>query len=1058
MAAKILNYKWILLSLLLGSATSWQIKEELTPLLLGRKNFDARSELVQIGILILLTVLISLIILCLMAILEKLFLQKFKAIFQKAKIYALDKKGWVYLGALIFIIVLVEILIFNRRFVISHVLGFEERHYSINDGGLHQFNLENGKLVAQNNDPNITIEHIEIPIYYISINCSNSVPGAAGQVYYFNHTSNGFNETQSIHYDASSPNQTLRLLQTQPVSSLRLDLTNTPGDVVTCREFVLNPLIPFQLSQGRLVIYAELVLLLALYIFLVEKKFGSKRVVQFFYYISLLCFNIAACIFINNQMNSSKISLLWGILMGITIGLLYLGDRYIFEIEASANKGHLIKDAILISLTIWIVYIWSYKSDIIFSFLPIATLLGRRFLHISWKRIVYSLLVVQVFTAALGLLRPGSVLEFVFFRNKPGGDFFHFSFVNSIEVQTEWPSAEDPYTPSNVIWIAHPEYFQNQTIQTNEELCTNNDFCKYAFRSAYRQSRLVYDETRDYSISREERSKYLAKDGFYVPTTKGGWYLITENWSSDGVIEYYYYANDNVVELFFVPTIKAGNTTYPSNDGFITSNADVIFALLLTSLGLLLAWFFKDKVPFAVFGLSSFLWGGAVWIIVVLACFAFNTPIKLWALPIFIIINAGLGIWIAARKITLSKGEIKILAISILINCALAFVCQYFNPVFFTMDSFVYYEKIPQYLVNGQLGEIIESLRTVGFSINALQSGAPLLGKYYLPSIIPILFVNLIVFANLAVSASFKQKPAGKRYLLPVILINLSFILLPMVVLHNFYLHANLVTGIYLCAAVICFTLYCNDTFDLVAPAVFGGLSFFAFMVSRIENGLFGVVIGLLILLKTRYGSKKISAIFILTSVLMIAYVIKLLAYKEIAGHRLESSLILFAHTILIMFNLIVFIWGKTFPLLDKILDNFPRIFFITAFILVGLYLVIIDFERVVTNLQTFILSRFLQQSMGMFWALGIACVVILIFIQDDKLKWANWFITVFCVEELLYLLLFTEMRAYTTTAILGSPTRSVLHYMFLLLPYLLINYLALLRNHVSGEIESTRN
>jgi uncharacterized membrane protein YfhO len=51
MVTKILKYKQILLSLFLGIVTSWLMKEEITPLLLGGKNFDTRSWFVQIEIM-----------------------------------------------------------------------------------------------------------------------------------------------------------------------------------------------------------------------------------------------------------------------------------------------------------------------------------------------------------------------------------------------------------------------------------------------------------------------------------------------------------------------------------------------------------------------------------------------------------------------------------------------------------------------------------------------------------------------------------------------------------------------------------------------------------------------------------------------------------------------------------------------------------------------------------------------------------------------------------------------------------------------------------------------
>jgi len=51
MPAKILKYKHIWSSLFLGGITSWLMKEEITPRLLGGKNFDGRSWPVQVRII-----------------------------------------------------------------------------------------------------------------------------------------------------------------------------------------------------------------------------------------------------------------------------------------------------------------------------------------------------------------------------------------------------------------------------------------------------------------------------------------------------------------------------------------------------------------------------------------------------------------------------------------------------------------------------------------------------------------------------------------------------------------------------------------------------------------------------------------------------------------------------------------------------------------------------------------------------------------------------------------------------------------------------------------------
>lgn len=60
MIAKINKYLFFCVSILLGGATSWLIKDAVTPLLLGGKNFDARSWFAQVGIMSVYTIFTSL--------------------------------------------------------------------------------------------------------------------------------------------------------------------------------------------------------------------------------------------------------------------------------------------------------------------------------------------------------------------------------------------------------------------------------------------------------------------------------------------------------------------------------------------------------------------------------------------------------------------------------------------------------------------------------------------------------------------------------------------------------------------------------------------------------------------------------------------------------------------------------------------------------------------------------------------------------------------------------------------------------------------------------------
>ncbi|HAE42510.1 MAG TPA: hypothetical protein DCG34_06255, partial [Clostridiales bacterium] len=116
------------------------------------------------------------------------------------KIFFMEyKKGLLMLGIVLASMVLFELFVFNKDFFIDKVNNLEERRYSINDASLHQFTLENGNLVSQGSDPNITFHNIDLSVDTILIKCTSSVSGLQGQVFYRGE-GDEFSESRSIKY------------------------------------------------------------------------------------------------------------------------------------------------------------------------------------------------------------------------------------------------------------------------------------------------------------------------------------------------------------------------------------------------------------------------------------------------------------------------------------------------------------------------------------------------------------------------------------------------------------------------------------------------------------------------------------------------------------------------------------------------------------------------------------------------------------------------------------------------------------------------------------------
>ena len=247
------------------------------------------------------------------------------------------KKELIFLGVLLLIMIYVEAFIFNRWFLINKVLGLEERHYLISDGSLYHFKYENGNLTAQDNDPNITFNKVDLPVGTVSIECVNSMPGAMGQLFY---SKNGesFNELQSIKYNLSLYNNPLLLSQfigipkVITVSSLRFDLTDNAQDRVTCNEFVINPSILFVLPPTRLAIYTGLLLFGLLSIFRNSKAIiylWSRKTILVIVFFLLVILLGAKLIPVSVQKNLQFIVLLCILLFSstVTYALAYLSSK-----------------------------------------------------------------------------------------------------------------------------------------------------------------------------------------------------------------------------------------------------------------------------------------------------------------------------------------------------------------------------------------------------------------------------------------------------------------------------------------------------------------------------------------------------------------------------------------------------------------------------------------------------------------------------------------------------------------------------------------------------------
>lgn len=166
------------------------------------------------------------------------------------------KKNYSLFIFFIVILAFIELIGFNKNF--SNYANFtliEERKYTVEDGTLKGFSQNDGLLISEHNDPNITLSSINMPIQYLTIHCANSNPKAISQVFYRGEYEI-FTEENSVTFFLSSSETTIKFPDNAiNIESLRLDLTNTPGDALDCQGFTINPRIPYHFSYFRTSVY-----------------------------------------------------------------------------------------------------------------------------------------------------------------------------------------------------------------------------------------------------------------------------------------------------------------------------------------------------------------------------------------------------------------------------------------------------------------------------------------------------------------------------------------------------------------------------------------------------------------------------------------------------------------------------------------------------------------------------------------------------------------------------------------------------------------------------------
>lgn len=157
----------------------------------------------------------------------------------------------IFFVILLFALLFLELFVFNHHFFVNYFHGLNEQHFSVDEGSAYGFIIDNGKLIAEHEDPNITLHDIDQRIRYVSVSCTNANQDALSQIF-FRGKRGWWTEENSVIFPMDQAITTISLPRTQRIASLRLDLTNKEGDILTCERFTINPQPSFNFSFIRL--------------------------------------------------------------------------------------------------------------------------------------------------------------------------------------------------------------------------------------------------------------------------------------------------------------------------------------------------------------------------------------------------------------------------------------------------------------------------------------------------------------------------------------------------------------------------------------------------------------------------------------------------------------------------------------------------------------------------------------------------------------------------------------------------------------------------------------
>lgn len=263
------------------------------------------------------------------------------------------------------------------------------------------------------------------------------------------------------------------------------------------------------------------------------------------------------------------------------------------------------------------------------------------------------------------------------------------------------------------------------------------------------------------------------------------------------------------------------------------------FLFILYLLGLLIAFPYKRRLPWPFLLLTAPFLGALVWVLASLFFLVtgipYHWPLVLFALGFF----GGYSIWRAVRAkcFFFLSGELKWLAVISAGMGGLAVFVHLYNFTIVTPDSFYLLFNGRAFAVEGFSGFLHSQLILRGVFVQLLQSAGVLIGADYLYGLQP--FLSLI-FGFVFIYMAYRIIRHWKASFLWVGLTFVGVFSTYFIIFQMFYLHNNLLSGMYLYITLAAFWLALAEKNINWLEA--GLLSLTAFSLLRIEAPLFAVL------------------------------------------------------------------------------------------------------------------------------------------------------------------------------------------------------------------------